>query len=126
MDPTESAHWMWDFRLFIQELEINFGPHDPEGDAENALSNLTMKDSHRVSKYIVDFNKFAARLDWNESALRNQFYCGLPLRLCTEILKGGKPTSLAALCHKAQECDQVHWLTKDETAKESKSSSGKC
>ena len=36
MDLTNSTHWMWDFPTFINELESNFGPHDPIGDAEKA------------------------------------------------------------------------------------------
>ena len=28
-DPTNSAHWMWDYPAFLSELEDNFGPHDP-------------------------------------------------------------------------------------------------
>ncbi|KAF8624908.1 hypothetical protein AX17_006979 [Amanita inopinata Kibby_2008] len=121
MDPSESAHWMWDFEAFILELEDNFGPHNPAGDAETALTNLSMKDSHHVTKYVVEFNKLAARIDWNEPALRDRFYHGLPLCLRTEALKGGEPLTLAAMHCKAQECDQIHWMTRDEIAREPKS-----
>jgi len=34
MDPSNSVHWMWDFDAFVNELEVNFGPHDPIRDAE--------------------------------------------------------------------------------------------
>ncbi|KAF8625827.1 hypothetical protein AX17_006759 [Amanita inopinata Kibby_2008] len=121
MDPSESAHWMWDFEAFILELEDNFGPHDPAGDAETALTNLSMKDLHHVTKYVVEFNKLAARIDWNEPALRDRFYRGLPLHLRTEVLKGGKPLTLAAMRRKAQECNQIHWMTRDEIARKPKS-----
>ena len=40
-DLTISAHWMWDYLAFLSELEDNFGPHDPVGDAEKALHELT-------------------------------------------------------------------------------------
>ncbi|KAF8627531.1 hypothetical protein AX17_006182 [Amanita inopinata Kibby_2008] len=121
MDPSESAHWMWDFEAFILELEDNFGSHNPAGDAETALTNLTMKDSHHVTKYVVEFNKLAACIDWNEPALQDHFYHGLPLHLRTEVLKGGKPLTLAAMRCKAQECDQIHWMTWDEIACKPKS-----
>ncbi|KAF8629583.1 hypothetical protein AX17_005619 [Amanita inopinata Kibby_2008] len=121
MDPSESAHWMWDFEAFILELEDNFSLHNPAGDAETALTNLSMKDSHHITKYVVEFNKLAARIDWNEPALRDCFYHGLPLRLHTEVLKGGKPLTLAAMRRKAQECDQIHWMTRDEIACKPKS-----
>jgi len=29
---------MWDFDAFINELEVNFSPHDPVGDAEEKVS----------------------------------------------------------------------------------------
>ena len=32
-DPTDSPHWMWDYQAFLSELEDNFSPHDPVGDA---------------------------------------------------------------------------------------------
>ncbi|KAF8628599.1 hypothetical protein AX17_005955 [Amanita inopinata Kibby_2008] len=70
---------------------------------------------------MVEFNKLAAHIDWNEPALWDCFYHGLPLHLCTEVLKGGKPLTLAAMRCKAQECDQIHWMTWDEIAREPKS-----
>ena len=60
MDPTNSAHWMWDFPAFINELESNFSPHDPIGDAEKALTELTMREHSRIVKYNVDFWKLAS------------------------------------------------------------------
>jgi len=77
MDPNNTAHWMWDFRVFINELEINFGPHDPVGDAEKALTDFTMKDNSRILKYNVEFWCLASKLDWNESALRACYYRGV-------------------------------------------------
>jgi hypothetical protein len=106
--------------LFIEKLESNFGPYDPAGDAEVSLHKLDMKENHHINRYIVDFTKYASRLDWNEPALRDKFYRGLPLRLRTELLRGGKPTTLTAMRTKAQECDQAYWLAKDEASKDSK------
>ena len=116
----ETPDWVWDYHNFVQELQDKFGPYDFRGDAETALSNLTMKDSHKVTHYIVEFNKLAARTEWNEPALRDKFFRGLPLRLRTEILKGGKPTSLSELRQKAQLSDQVHWMTKEEISRDSR------
>jgi hypothetical protein len=61
--------WVNDYGAFVQELSDHFGPYDFRGDAETALSNLTMKDSQHVTQYIVKFNKLAACTDWNEPAL---------------------------------------------------------
>ena len=102
MDRTNSAHLMWDSPTFMNELKSNFGPHDPVGDAEKALTKLTMKDNGRIVKYNVEFWKLASKLDWNESALCARYFRGLPMRLCTEILRnGGKPSTLATMRLKA-------------------------
>ena len=98
---------MWDFPAFINELESNFGPHDPIGDAEKALTELTMREHSRIVKYNVDFWKLASKLDWNESRLCARYFRSLPLHLCTEVLCGGKPTTLAALHLKAQDADEI-------------------
>src|SRR3984885_4076910 len=120
MDPTNSTHWMWDFPIFINELEANFGPHNPVGDAEKALNELSMKENSRIVKYNVEFWKLASKLDWNESALCARYFHGLLLRLCTEVLRGGKPTTLAALHLKAQDTDEIYWMMKEEANHESK------
>jgi hypothetical protein len=98
-DPTNSAHWMWDYQAFLSELEDNFGPHDPVGDAEKSLSELVMKKTAKIMKYNVDFWELASRVSWNEAALRDRYFRSLPLRLRTEVLRGGKPqTSQSPRC----------------------------
>ena len=86
MDPTNSAPWMWDFEVFINELKVNFGPHDPVGDAETSLTNLTMGEDSRIVKYNVEFWKLVAWLDWNKCALTARYFSRLPLRIQVEIL----------------------------------------
>ena len=113
--------WVNDYGAFVQELSDHFGPYHFRGDAETALSNLTMKDSQRITRYIVEFNKLAARTNWNEPALRDKFFRGLPLHLHTDLLKSGKPKSLSKMCLKAQSYDQAYWVTKDEVTKSSPS-----
>ena len=85
MDPTNSAHWMWDFSAFINELESNFGSHDSVGDAKKALTELTMREHSCIVKYNVDFWKLAYKLNWNESTHCTHYFCRLPLRLRTEF-----------------------------------------
>ena len=111
---------MWDFPVFINELEANFGPHDPVGDAEKALNELSMKENSCIVKYNVEFWKLTSKLDWNKSALYARYFCGLPLCLRTEVLRGGKPTTLAALRLKAQDTDEIYWMMKEEANHESK------
>jgi hypothetical protein len=116
---------MWDFEAFISELEVNFGPHDPVGDAEKALTEISMKDNSRIVKYNVEFWKLASRVDWNESALTARYFRGLPLRLRTEVLRDGKPTTLPKLRLKAQDADDIYWMIRDESNQEARASSSK-
>jgi hypothetical protein len=124
MDPTNSAHWMWNYAAFISELETNFGPHDPAGDAEKALSTLTMKDNQRILRYNVEFWKLASHVSWNDAAIASRYYLGLPTRLRMEVLRGGKPTTLAEIRYKAQDADDIYWAMKDEAAQEIKAATG--
>ena len=79
-----------------------------------------MKENSRIVRYNVEFWKLAARVDWNDAALRECYFRGLPLRLRTEVIRGGKPTSLGDLRLKAQECDEVFWMQKNEASLETK------
>ncbi|KAG6327167.1 hypothetical protein ID866_11922 [Astraeus odoratus] len=44
-DPT----WADDYSEFVIELTTNFGPHDPVGNAEHQLNNLSMKDGSCIN-----------------------------------------------------------------------------
>src|SRR3984885_13439710 len=79
-----------------------------------------MKENSRIVKYNVEFWKLASKLNWNESALCACYFHRLPLRLCPEVLCGGKPTTLAALRLKAQDTDEIYWMMKEEANHESK------
>ena len=54
------APWLTDYSAFVSKLQNSFGPHDPEGDAEAGLENLRMRDTQRITKYLVEFNRLAA------------------------------------------------------------------
>jgi hypothetical protein len=121
-DPMNSTHWMWNYQAFLGELEGNFSPHDPVGDAEKALNDLPMKVTAHIVKYNVDFWELASRVSWNESALCDRYYHRLPLQLRDEVLRGGKPDTLPALRLKAQDADNIYWMQEEETRMESRSS----
>ena len=59
--------WLDDYSNFVSELRKNFGPHDPEGEAEADLENLCMCDNQRIVKYLIDFNRLAAHVQWGEA-----------------------------------------------------------
>ena len=69
--------WLSDYSKFVSELRIHFGPFDPEGEAKAELENLHMCDNQRITKYLVEFNRLAARVQWGNTSLRCQFYNGL-------------------------------------------------
>jgi len=96
--PADRPHWMDSWVHFVAELQSTFGPHDPVADAEHQLKHLQMKDSYRVTRYIVDFNRLALQVqDYGDGALRRLFYSGLPDRLKDEIAQVGKPLTLNGL-----------------------------
>ena len=79
-----------------------------------------MKKGGHIIKYNVDFWELASRVSWNEAALHNWYFCGLLLRLHTEVLHSGKPTTLAMLHLKAQDADNIYWMQEEESHIESK------
>ena len=73
--------WDGNFRLFIEELQVNFGPHDLIGDAEQALKVLVMKPTDRIATYQVDFDNYSGIIGHNNNAIHRFFYDGLPRRI---------------------------------------------
>jgi len=67
-----------------------------------------MKDAHRVTQYIVDFNQLASQIqDYGDGTLRRLFYSGLPDRLKDEIARVGKPLTLHGLRALCQEINAL-------------------
>jgi len=123
-DPADRPRWMDSWVHFIAELQSMFGPHNPIADAEHQLEHLQMKDAHRVTRYIVDFNCLASQVqDYGDGALRRLFYSGLPDHLKDEIAPVGKPLTLHGLRALCQEINARYWERKDEIARTTKSQS---
>jgi len=123
-DPADRSRWMDSWVHFVAELQSTFGPHDPIADAEHQLEHLRMKDAHRVTRYIVDFNRLASQVqDYGDGALRRLFYSSLPDRLKDEIARVGKPLTLHGLRALCQEIDACYWEHKDEISRMTKTQS---
>jgi len=123
-DPSNCPRWMDNWIAFVAELQSTFGPHNPVADAEHQLDLLQMKDSHRVTRYIVDFNRLASQIrGYGDGALRHYFYSGLPDRIKDELSRIGKPWTLDGTRALAQEIDARYWERKDEISRTSKSQS---
>jgi Domain of unknown function (DUF4939) len=112
------APWLSNYAIFISELKSNFGPHDPEGEAEAELESLCMRDNQRITKYLVEFQRLAARVQWGDAALRQQLYNGLPSQIKDEIACVGKPNTLDKLRTLAQTIDARYWECRSEVARE--------
>jgi len=85
-ENTIHPDWMDDYSKFMLELQTNFGPHDPSGDAEMQLEHLNMHDGQHIDKYIVEFQQLASQVHgWGDGALKHQFYNGLPACIKDEI-----------------------------------------
>ena len=117
--------WISNYSEFTSELKCNFGLHDPEGDVENELEALQMKDNQQMVKYLVDFNHLAARVTWGDSALRHQLYKGLPNWIKDEVSQIGKPSTLFGMCQLIQQIDMCYWEHQSEISQESKKSNNK-
>jgi Retrotransposon gag protein len=115
---NEPLEWFDNWEAFLDELCTNFGPYDETGDAEHELTNLHMRDSQRVSDYLVRFSGLALRCSWGELALRHRFYEGLPPWIKDELSKSKKPRTLQVLKQKVQNIDARFWERAQERSRE--------
>jgi hypothetical protein len=63
--PNIEPAWRNDWEVFAHELQTNFGPHNPVGEAESELERLQMKETHHIMKYNVDFTCISSQLYWH-------------------------------------------------------------
>ena len=68
--------WVHHWDLFHAELESNFGPFNPVGDAEAEIENLVMTEGSHSMTYFVEFNHLASCIQWDDHALLQQAYKG--------------------------------------------------
>ena len=91
---------------------------------KSELVNLRMKDSQRISEYLVRFNSLAVHCSWCESALRHRFYDGLLSCLKDDVSRGDvKPKDLLGMCRKAQNSDAHYWEHIQEHSREGNTNS---
>jgi len=117
-DLDDPPPWGDDYDEFVAELNIYFGSPDVVGEAENKLESLSMKPTQRITKYIVEFNRYSTVTGWDNRALRHQFYRGLPARIKDEVSRVGKPARLSELRILAQSIDGRYWEREEETRRE--------
>ena len=108
-DPTLAPAWQTSWHLFVEELRTFFGPANPTGDTEIKLRNLTMQSDSRLAEYLVRFNTLSSQVTWGNSALRFQFYNGLPDCLKDRIAVLGKPDNLRELVETTAHHNALYW-----------------
>jgi len=109
-NPRAHLLWMDNYAQFVSELKSNFGLHDPVGDAEHQLDNLSMKEGQKINKYMVKFNRLAGQVcSYGDGALCHIFYSSLPDRIKDEISRIGKLRTLNGYCTLAQTIDARYW-----------------
>ena len=111
--------WLKDYELFVKELLINFSPYDALADAEVELDALIMKDSHKVTRFFVDFFRLSTLCDYNDRALLRKAYSMLPKRVKDEMTHFDCPSRLQELRDLVLRIDQRYWERKAEFAHKS-------
>jgi hypothetical protein len=113
--------WEDDYSVFMDELQTNFGPFDPIGDAETDLESLKMGEGQKFIKFVIVFNRLSSLVDWNDQALRHSFYRALPNRIKDEIARVQRPNTLIGLKALARQIDSRYWRRQEEIKRENKS-----
>ena len=123
-NPNACPIWMDNYHQFISTLKSNFGAHDPVGDAEHQLDNLSMKEGQKINKYVIEFNRLAGQVcGYCDGALCHIFYSGLPNRIKDEISHVGKPCTLDGYHTLVQTIDARYWEHKSKISRQTKNSS---
>jgi hypothetical protein len=99
---------------FTDELFQMFSNHHLQTTSQNAILNIKMKEEGRVLEYLVRFNSHAVYTGWNDSALANHFYRGLPCRLKERFTYMRHPQMFIEMRHHALDFDQHYWEYQEE------------
>ena len=95
LEHEHPDHILDSFRAFANALRETFGDPDQERTAENKLGSL--RQSNSVAVYSSEFKRLSLDTNWNDAALRFQFYRGLKDSLKDELAKTPRPESLDTL-----------------------------
>ena len=103
-NPSAFTNDLSSWASFRDLLKLTFGEADQSMLAASSISSLTQGQGS-VTSFVTTFRQLAADLDWNDAALRDQFYLGLATPIKKLLINYATPTSLAALISLALECD---------------------
>ena len=117
--PDDEPAWLKDYKLFVEELLINFGPYDALADAEAELDTLIMKDSHKATRFFIDFFWLSTLCDYNDRALLQKAYSMLPKRVKYEMTHFNCPSMLQEPRDLVLRINHRYWECKAELTRES-------
>ena len=80
-DSAKKNLWLNNYKLFIEELLINFGPYSMMANAEVELEHLIRKDNHKATKFFNDFYWLTLLLQYNNETLYWREYLALLKRI---------------------------------------------
>lgn len=121
LDPDINAMptWTRTFSALVQELQDNFGLYDAQGEAEEKLGNLRMKENEPVRKYNIRFNSLAVSTNWDSSALKWAYQRGLASRIKDEMVHVAEPANLSEYRKEVLRIDNRYWRREEERKRES-------
>ena len=90
--------WYQSFSTLVQELQDQFGLYDAEGEAEETIGSLRMKENDQIRKYNIRFNTLASMVNWDTNALQWAYQRGLASRIKDELARIPEPRTLADYC----------------------------
>ena len=117
--PDDEPAWLEDYELFVEELLINFGPYDALTDAKAELNALIMNNSHKATRFFIDFFQLSTLYNYNDRALLWKAYSTLPKRVKDEMTHFDRPSMLQELRDLVLRIDQRYWERKAKLAHES-------
>ena len=88
-------------------------------DAKAELNVLIMKDSHKATRFFVDFFQLSTLCDYNDRALLGEVYSALLKRVKDEMTHFDCPSTLQELRDLVLRINQRYWERKAELACES-------
>jgi len=109
-----------DWSLFVKGLNDMFGDPNVPLNAARTLEHLSMADNHLAQKYVIDFAHWAPLTGYNEIALANMFYNGLPSRLKDKISETGRPSDFVGLRNLTLSLDRRYWERQAELSRSPK------
>jgi hypothetical protein len=91
------------FKGFKKRITRVFGDIDQERTAERHIQNLRQKGS--AASYTAEFQQYSGKTDWNDDALKAQYYKGLKDMVKDEIARSDRPNDLQKMIEMAIKID---------------------